>query len=200
MRTRKGIEITPVSGGIMITPLNTNGFQATATGVVDLELPFLVACDNGTNYVVLTGPTTLPLSFCSAPVQSLAILPRLAAASIPAIQHEFTSFQACSQTRPMLLILHHEARSYFVPSRTCDGLCSSGLAVHGPNCTKRCIDYSWFQPSALSLMPIALVAGDHSVQCNLLLSLSRDQHDDPAHQCHYADDRRERNRVMLPLR
>jgi hypothetical protein len=47
------IEITPVSGssgiGLVITPLNTNGFQATATGVRDLELPFQVACDNGTN-------------------------------------------------------------------------------------------------------------------------------------------------------
>jgi hypothetical protein len=47
------IEITPVSGssgvGLMITPLTANGFQATATGVRDLELPFQVACDNGTN-------------------------------------------------------------------------------------------------------------------------------------------------------
>jgi hypothetical protein len=43
------IEITPVSGGITITPLNVNGFQATATGVEDLEVPFEVACDNGTN-------------------------------------------------------------------------------------------------------------------------------------------------------
>ena len=47
------IEITPVSGpsgvALMITPLNANGFQATATGVRDFELPFQVACDNGTN-------------------------------------------------------------------------------------------------------------------------------------------------------
>jgi hypothetical protein len=43
------IEITPVSGGITITPLNVNGFQATATGVEDVEVPFEVACDDGTN-------------------------------------------------------------------------------------------------------------------------------------------------------
>ena len=26
---------------------------------------------------------------------------------------------------------------------------------------------------------------------------ARNEHDDPAHQCNYADDRRERNRVMF---
>jgi hypothetical protein len=49
------IDITPVAGGIMISPLSTSGFQATATGVADLELPFQVTCADGTN--CLTGVT-----------------------------------------------------------------------------------------------------------------------------------------------
>lgn len=47
------IELTPVSGpsgiGFLITPINANGFQSTATGVRDAEIPFEVACANGTN-------------------------------------------------------------------------------------------------------------------------------------------------------
>lgn len=35
--------------GFLITPINLNGFQATATGVEDAEIPFEVACVDGTN-------------------------------------------------------------------------------------------------------------------------------------------------------
>jgi hypothetical protein len=47
------ILLTPVSsgtsGGFVITPVNTNGFQATATGVRDIEVPFDVACADGSS-------------------------------------------------------------------------------------------------------------------------------------------------------
>ena len=47
------IEVTPVSAmggvGFLIAPINVNGFQATATGIEDAEIPFEVACANGTD-------------------------------------------------------------------------------------------------------------------------------------------------------
>jgi hypothetical protein len=51
------IMLTPVTNGgsfgFMITPVSTNGFQATATGVRDVEIPFEVACADGSK--CLTG-------------------------------------------------------------------------------------------------------------------------------------------------
>ena len=48
--TAASIDITPVNGpggvGFLITPAST--LQATQTGVRDIEIPFQVACDNGT--------------------------------------------------------------------------------------------------------------------------------------------------------
>jgi len=67
--------------------------------------------------------------------------------------------QARLQARPILLIVYHEARNYFVPSRTCDALSPSGRAVHVPNYTERRIGYRWSEPSALSLVPLALSQG-----------------------------------------
>jgi hypothetical protein len=47
------ILLTPVSSGgsfgFLITPVNTNGFQATATGARDVEIPFQVACADGSS-------------------------------------------------------------------------------------------------------------------------------------------------------
>jgi hypothetical protein len=51
--TASQIMLTPVntsgSGGFMITPVSTNGFQATTTGVRDIEIPFEVACADGSS-------------------------------------------------------------------------------------------------------------------------------------------------------
>jgi hypothetical protein len=66
-----------------------------------------------------------------------------------------TTPQARLQARLLLLIVYHQARNCFVPSRTCDGLSPSGRAVHVPNCTERRIDYRWSERSALSLVPLA---------------------------------------------
>lgn len=53
------IMLTPVSSGgsagFTITPVSTNGFQATTTGVRDVEIPFQVACASGSS--CLTGVT-----------------------------------------------------------------------------------------------------------------------------------------------
>jgi hypothetical protein len=63
--TTASISITPVNSasgvGFMITPTST--FQATATGVRDVEIPFQVACDNGTAclssvYMSISGSAT----------------------------------------------------------------------------------------------------------------------------------------------
>jgi hypothetical protein len=61
-------EVTPVAGiggvGFLITPINTNGFEATATGVEDLEIPFEVACADGSNclasvFMTISGSATV---------------------------------------------------------------------------------------------------------------------------------------------
>ena len=51
--TASQIELTPVSmggeAGFMIAPVTPGGFSASATGVADAEIPFLVGCANGSN-------------------------------------------------------------------------------------------------------------------------------------------------------
>jgi hypothetical protein len=65
--TPSQIEITPVSNsngsGFLIAPLTPNGFEATATGYEDVDVPFVVSCPDQSNcitdiYMSLTGSVT----------------------------------------------------------------------------------------------------------------------------------------------
>lgn len=75
------IEVTPVSGpsgvGFLITPINVNGFLATATGDRDVEFPFEVGCVDGTTcltnvFMSITGSATV--SNVSGGTNGLAVL------------------------------------------------------------------------------------------------------------------------------
>jgi hypothetical protein len=73
------IELTPVSmggeSGFMITPVSSGGFSASATGVADAEIPFLIGCADGSKCLTdivmsLSGTATGTTSGGMTPGQS----------------------------------------------------------------------------------------------------------------------------------
>jgi hypothetical protein len=77
--TASQIELTPVSmggeAGFMIAPVTSGGFTATATGVADAEVPFLVGCADGSSCLTdivmsITGSATGTTSGGMTPGQS----------------------------------------------------------------------------------------------------------------------------------